>query len=71
MVSPKKLIAIIILYKNTKAIVRSLDGNTAFSALQGDTLAPFQFIIFLVYMLLKSIDQMKENDLILKKSQKK
>ena len=42
--------AIIILYKNTRSMVRSPDGDTSFfeittGVLQGDTLAPFLFII--------------------------
>ena len=39
------------LYKNTKAMVRSPDGDTDFNiaarVLQGDTLAPYTFIISL------------------------
>ena len=42
--------AIMILYKNTRSMVRSPDGDTPFfeittGVLQGDTLAPFLFII--------------------------
>ena len=66
------------LYRNTKAMVRSLDGDTDFfdivaGVLQGDTLAlaSCMFIIWLNYILLISIDQMKENDLSLKKGRSK
>ena len=45
-----------ILYKNTKVKVRTPDGNTDFfyivaCVLQGDTLAPYLFIICLGYVL--------------------
>ena len=48
--------AIMILYKNTKVKVRSPDGDTEYfdivaGVLQGDTLAPYLFIIFLDYVL--------------------
>ena len=54
------------LYKNTKVKVRSPDGDTDYfnivaSVLQGDTLAPYLFIICLDYVLRMSIDLMKEN----------
>ena len=48
---PKETIAaIMMLYKNTKVNVRSLDGDTDYfnivvGELQGDTLAPYLFII--------------------------
>ena len=50
--------AIMMLYKNTKATVRSPDGDTDFfdifaGALQGDTLALYLFIICLDYILIK------------------
>ena len=50
-----------ILYINTRAMVRSPDGDTTFfkittGVLQGDTIAPFLFIICLDYVLRKSID---------------
>ena len=53
--------AIMMLYKNTKSLVRSPDGDTAFfeilaGVLQGDTLAPFLFIICLDYVLRTSVD---------------
>ena len=44
------------MYRNTRSIVRSPDGDTTFfeittGVLQGDTLAPFLFIICLGYIL--------------------
>ena len=64
---PKETIAAItILYKNTKVKVRSLDRDTEYfdivaGVLQGDTLAPYLFIICLDYMLRTSIDKIREN----------
>ena len=64
---PKETVtAIMILYRNTKVKVRSLDGDTDYfnivaGVLQGDTLAPYLFIICLDYMLRTSIDKIKEN----------
>ena len=54
------------LYRNTKVKVHSLDGDTDYfdivaGVLQGDTLAPYLFIICLDYMLRMSIDKLKEN----------
>ena len=51
---------------NRKVKVRSLDGDTDYfdivaGVLQGDTLAPYLFIICLDYMHRTSIDKMKEN----------
>ena len=51
-------------YKNTKAMVRSPDGDTNFFdivawVLQGDTFAPYLFRICLDYVLRTSIDLMK------------
>ena len=49
---PKETVAsITILYRNTKVEVRPLDGDTEYfdivaGVLQGDTLAPYFFIIF-------------------------
>ena len=56
------------LYRNTKVKVRSLDGDTDYfdivaGVLQGDTLAPYFVIICLDYALRTSIDKMKENGL--------
>ena len=53
------------LYKNTYSMVRSPDGDTPFfkittGVLQGDTLAPFLFIICLDYVLKMSLDNNKE-----------
>ena len=64
---PKETIAAItILYRNTKVKVRSPDGDTddfdiVAGVLQGDTLAPYLFIICLDYMLGTSIGKIKEN----------
>ena len=56
--------AIMILYRKTKSKVRSPDGDTDFfnilaGVLQGDTLAPYLFIIALDYVLHSSIDTNK------------
>ena len=53
------------LYRNTKVKVHSSDGDTDYfnivaDVLQGDTLAPYLFIISLDYVLRTSIDIMKE-----------
>ena len=53
------------LYKNTYSMVRSPDGDTPFfkittGVLQGDTLAPFLFIICLDYVLKMLLDNNKE-----------
>ena len=58
--------AIMILYRNTKVKVRSPDGDTEYfdivaRVLQGDTLAPYLFIICLDYVLRTSIDKIREN----------
>ena len=58
--------AIMILYRNTKVKVRSPDGDSDYfdivaGVLQGDTLAPYLFIICLDYVLRTSIDKIKEN----------
>ena len=64
---PKETVAAItILYRNTKVKVRSPDGDTEYfdivaGVLQGDTLAPYLFIICLDYVLRKSIDKIREN----------
>ena len=54
------------LYRNTKVIVRSPDGDKDYfdivaGVLQQDTLAPYLFIICLDYVLRTSIDKIKEN----------
>ena len=58
--------AITILYRNTKVKVRSPDGDTQYfdivaGVLQGDTLAPYLFIICLDYVRRISIDKIREN----------
>ena len=64
---PKENVAaIMMLYKNTKVKVRSLDKDTDYldivaGVLQRDTLASYLFIICLGYVLRTSIDLMKEN----------
>ena len=66
---PKETVAAItILYRNTKVKVRSPDGDTDYfdiiaGVLQGDTLAPYLFIICLDYVLRTSIDKIKEKRL--------
>ena len=53
---PEEIVtAIMILYRNTKSMVRSPYGDTEFlnilaGVLQGDTLAPFLFVISLDYI---------------------
>ena len=70
---PKETVAAItILYRNTKVKVRSPDGDTEYvdivaGVLQGDTLAPYLFIICLVYVLRTSIDKIRENSFELTK----
>ena len=64
---PKEIVAAItILYRNTKVKVSSPDGDTEYfdilaGVLQGDTLAPYLFIICLHYVLRTSIDKIREN----------
>ena len=64
---PKETVAaIMILYRNTKVKVRSPDGDTEYFDIvagvqQGDTLAPYLFIICLDYVLRTPIDKIKEN----------
>ena len=58
--------AITILYRNTKVKVRSPDGDTEYfdivaGVLQGDTLAPYLFIICRDYVLRTLIDKIREN----------
>ena len=67
---PKETVAAItILYRNTKVKVRSPDGVTKYFdivawALQGDTLAPYLFIICQDYVLRTSIDKIRENGFV-------
>ena len=62
---PKETVAAItILYRNTKVKVRSPDGDTEYfdivaGVLQGDTLAPYLFIICLDYVLRTSIERLR------------
>ena len=58
--------AIMTLYKNTKGMVRALDGDTTFfeivvGVLQGDSLTSYLFILCLDYVLQTSIALIKEN----------
>ena len=58
--------AIMMLYKNTKIKVCPPDGDTGYfdiiaGVLQGDSLAPYLFVICLDYMLKMAIDLLKEN----------
>ena len=53
-------------YRNTKVKVRSFDGETDYfdivaGVLQGDTLAPYVFIVCLDYVLRTYVDKIKEN----------
>ena len=64
--------AITMLYQDTCSVVRSPDGNTEFfdiivGVLQGDTLAPYIFIICLDYVLRIALDENKELGLTLTK----
>ena len=68
--------AIMILYRNTKVKVRSPDGDTDYfdivaGVLQGDTLAPYLFIICLDYVLRTSIDKIRENGFELTKERRR
>ena len=59
--------AIMMLYRNNKVKVRSQDGDTDYfnivaGVLQGDTLAPYIFIIFLDYVLRTSINEIKKKN---------
>ena len=64
---PKEIVvAIMILYRNIKVKVQSPDGDTEYfdivaGILQGDTLAPYLFIICLDYVLRTSINKIREN----------
>ena len=69
---PKETVkSIMMLYKTTKAMVLSPDGDTDFlnivpEVLNGDTLALYLSEICLNYILQTSIDLIKENDFTLK-----
>ena len=64
---PKETVAAItILHRNTKVKVRSPDEDIEYfdivaGVLQGDTPAPYHFIICLDYVLRTSIDKIREN----------
>ena len=70
---PKEtVVAITILCRNSKVKMRSPDRdreyfNTVSGVLQGDTLAPYHFIICLDYVLRTSIDKIRENGFELRK----
>ena len=69
----KTVTAIMMLYRNTKAMVRSPDGDTDFfsvvaGVLQGDTLAPFLFILTLDYVLRTSVDKLNSFGFTLEKA---
>ena len=70
---PKETVtAIMMLYRNTKVKVHSPDWDTDYfdivtRVLQGDTLAPYLFIIYLDYVLRTSINKIKENSFKLTK----
>ena len=74
---PKETIAAItILYRNTKVKVCSPDGDTEYfdivaGVLQGDTVAPYIFIICLDYVVRTSIDKIRENSFELTKKRKR
>ena len=74
---PKETVTtIIILKRNTEVNVRSPDGDAYFfdivvRVLQGDTLAPYMFIICIDYLLRTSIDLIKESGFSIKKKKKK
>ena len=58
--------------KDTKVKVRSPDGDTEYfdivaGVLQGDTLAPYLFIIYIDHVLRTSNDEIRENGFELKK----
>ena len=68
---PQEIVnAIAMLYKDSKSMVRSPDGDTDFfnitsGVLQGDTLAPYLFVICLDYALRISADKHSELGLTL------
>ena len=70
---PKETVAaIMMLYRNTKVKICSSDGDTDYfdivaNVVQGDTLAPYLFIICLNYVLRTSIDKMKDSGFKLKR----
>ena len=74
--SKETVAAIMMLYRNTKVKWLSLDGDTNYfdivaGVLQGDTLAPYLFIICLDYVLRTFIDKMKDNGFKLTKESRR
>ena len=74
--SKENVIAIMILYESTKAMVRSPDSDTDFfnilkGVLHWDTFALYLFIICVDYVLWMLIDLIKENGFTLKKKDTK
>ena len=74
--SKESVAAITILSRNTKVKVRSPNGDTVYfdivaGVLQGDTLAPYLFIICLDYVLRISVDKIRENGFELTKKRSK
>ena len=68
---PNETKAIMVMYKNTQAFVRSPDGDTEFfdiiaGVLQGDALATYLFIIVLDYVF-RNLDQNKNLGFTLRK----
>ena len=74
---PKETVAaIMILNRNIEVKVHSPDGGTEYfeivaGILQGDTLAPYLFIICLYYVLRTSIDKIRENGFELTKKRRR
>lgn len=73
-IPPQIIGAIKALYTNTSATIISSDGETELfdiiaGVLQGDTLAPFLFIIVLDYALRISVDKLQEKGLTIKPRQ--
>ena len=74
---PKETVdAIMIMYQDTQSMVRSPDGDTDFfdisaGVLQGNTLAPYIFIICLDYVLRKALDKNNELGFTLAKRKSK
>ena len=72
-IPPEIVNAIMMLYQNTRSLVRSPDGDTELfdilaGVLQGDTLAPYLFIICLDYALRISADDNQDLGLTLTKA---
>ena len=71
----KIVTAVMMLYKNAKTMVCSIDGHTDFfyitaGVLKWDTLVPYQFIICFDYVLWTSANIVKGNGFIFKKEKK-